>query len=81
VGDRSPARSRLLGTATRLFYTEGHFVMLRDGAMAAGSLADPDKVCRTLLRGVEGLLNYRDARVARQPAESADDRRPTSIYR
>jgi AcrR family transcriptional regulator len=40
-----------------------HFVMLRDGAMAAGSLADPEPICRTLLRGVEGLLKYRDARV------------------
>ncbi|RYB93874.1 TetR/AcrR family transcriptional regulator [Nocardioides oleivorans] len=36
-----------------------HFVMLRDGAMAAGCLADPAVVCETLLRGVEGLLVYR----------------------
>jgi AcrR family transcriptional regulator len=40
-----------------------HFVMLRDGAMAAGSLADPETIGRTFLRGVEGLLRYRDARV------------------
>ena len=36
-----------------------HFVMLRDGAMAAGCLTDPEPVCATLLRGVEGLLTYR----------------------
>jgi AcrR family transcriptional regulator len=51
-----------------------HFVMLRDGAMVAGSLADPEPICRTFLRGVEGLLKYRDARVAEQAAES--DRAP-----
>jgi AcrR family transcriptional regulator len=33
-----------------------HFVMLRDGAMAAGCLSDADLVCETFLRGVEGLL-------------------------
>lgn len=32
------------------------FVMLRDGAMAAGCLGDPDAVCRTFLQGVEALL-------------------------
>jgi AcrR family transcriptional regulator len=32
------------------------FVMLRDGAMVAGCLSDPDEVCRTFLSGVEGLL-------------------------
>jgi AcrR family transcriptional regulator len=47
-----------------------HFVMLRDGAMAAGSLADPERIGRTFLRGVEGLLKYRDASVAQQAAES-----------
>jgi AcrR family transcriptional regulator len=36
-----------------------HFVMMRDGAMAAGCLADPSEVCATLLRGTEGLLSYR----------------------
>lgn len=36
-----------------------HFVMLRDGAMAAGCLSDPAPVCETFLRGVEGLLGYR----------------------
>jgi len=33
-----------------------HFVMLRDGAMVSGCLADPVPVIDTLLRGVEGLL-------------------------
>ena len=32
------------------------FVMLRDGAMAAGCLAEPDQVSRTFLRGVDALL-------------------------
>lgn len=32
------------------------FVMLRDGAMAAGCLSDPQVVCRTFLQGVEDLL-------------------------
>jgi len=33
-----------------------HFVMLRDGAMAAGCLFDPALICETFLRGVEGLV-------------------------
>jgi len=33
-----------------------HFVMLRDGAMAAGCLFDPALVSETFLRGVGGLL-------------------------
>ncbi|GAB3959596.1 TetR/AcrR family transcriptional regulator [Micromonospora vulcania] len=33
-----------------------HFVMLRDGAMAAGCLFDPALVSETFLRGIEGLL-------------------------
>jgi AcrR family transcriptional regulator len=36
-----------------------HFVMLRDGAMTAGCLTDPDPICATFGRGVEGLLTYR----------------------
>ena len=36
-----------------------HFVMLRDGAMTAGCLTDPERICATFLRGVEGLLTYR----------------------
>ncbi|MGW4437305.1 TetR/AcrR family transcriptional regulator [Streptomyces sp. NPDC004596] len=33
-----------------------HLVMLRDGAMAAGCLFDPQLVTGTFLRGVEGIL-------------------------
>ncbi|MCM3296920.1 TetR/AcrR family transcriptional regulator [Streptomyces pseudogriseolus] len=33
-----------------------HFVMLRDGAMAAGCLFDPELVGETFLHGVESLL-------------------------
>ncbi|MFC7532460.1 TetR/AcrR family transcriptional regulator [Actinoplanes sp. GCM10030250] len=33
-----------------------HFVMLRDGAMAAGCLFEPALVADTFLRGVEGLV-------------------------
>ncbi|MEU9019763.1 helix-turn-helix domain-containing protein [Actinomadura sp. NPDC048394] len=33
-----------------------HFVMLRDGAMAAGCLFDPHLICETFLRGVDDLL-------------------------
>lgn len=36
-----------------------HFVMLRDGAMSSGCLTDPQPICATFLRGVEGLLTYR----------------------
>ncbi|MBL7260294.1 TetR/AcrR family transcriptional regulator [Paractinoplanes lichenicola] len=42
-----------------------HFVMLRDGAMAAGCLFDPDLVVDTFLRGVEGLVRIHGER---QPA-------------
>ncbi|NNC12410.1 TetR/AcrR family transcriptional regulator [Planctomonas sp. JC2975] len=61
-------RQWFLKTMTGLFATTGktdaepaarHFVMLRDGAMAAGCLADPKPICATFLRGVEGLLTYR----------------------
>jgi len=33
-----------------------HFVMLRDGAMAAGCLSEPQDVADVLFRGVDGLL-------------------------
>ncbi|MDT0405078.1 MULTISPECIES: TetR/AcrR family transcriptional regulator [Streptomyces] len=33
-----------------------HFVMLRDGAMAAGCLFDPELISETFLDGVEGIL-------------------------
>ncbi|WP_399880119.1 TetR/AcrR family transcriptional regulator [Streptomyces sp. BBFR51] len=36
-----------------------HLVMLRDGAMAAGCLFDPELVSNTFLGGVEGLLRKR----------------------
>lgn len=61
-------RDWFLATIEELFAETGkpdagpaarHFVMLRDGAMAAGCLADPAVVCQTFLRGVEGLLVYR----------------------
>jgi AcrR family transcriptional regulator len=45
-----------------------HFVMLRDGAMAAGCLFDPTLVAETFLRGIEGLLRIN---AERQAAESA----------
>lgn len=39
-----------------------HFVMLRDGAMAAGCLFDPALVTETFLRGVDGLLKINASR-------------------
>ncbi|MEV4758785.1 helix-turn-helix domain-containing protein [Micromonospora sp. NPDC049559] len=42
-----------------------HFVMLRDGAMAAGCLFDPALICETFLRGVEELIR---THAARQPS-------------
>ena len=39
-----------------------HFVMLRDGAMAAGCLFDPALICDTFLRGVDGLVETHAAR-------------------
>lgn len=47
VGDTSP---ELAGR---------HFVMLRDGAMAAGCLSDPADVCDTFRQGVDGILQHR----------------------
>ncbi|MEW9528408.1 TetR/AcrR family transcriptional regulator [Microbispora sp. NPDC049125] len=44
-----------------------HFVMLRDGAMAAGCLTDPAAVCETFLEGVEGLLQFRARSTAPHP--------------
>lgn len=38
-----------------------HFVMMRDGAMAAGCLFDPALIGETFLRGVEGLLRVHAA--------------------
>ncbi|SNY59014.1 TetR/AcrR family transcriptional regulator [Paractinoplanes atraurantiacus] len=39
-----------------------HFVMLRDGAMAAGCLFDPDLVVDTFMRGIEGLVRIHGQR-------------------
>jgi len=61
-------REWFLAAITELFSDTGkpdpvpaarHFIMLRDGAMAAGCLTDPRSVAQTLLRGIEGLLKYR----------------------
>ena len=61
-------REWFLATIVELFSETGkpdpepagrHFVMLRDGAMAAGCLTDPAPIGETFLRGVEGLLTYR----------------------
>lgn len=61
-------RQWFLETMTDLFTGTGkkdpepaarHFVMLRDGAMSAGCLTDPQPIRETFLRGVEGLLTYR----------------------
>jgi AcrR family transcriptional regulator len=41
-----------------------HYVMLRDGAMAAGCLFNPVQICETFLRGVEGLIRTHAARRA-----------------
>ncbi|MGN9783400.1 TetR/AcrR family transcriptional regulator [Nonomuraea sp. ZG12] len=49
-----------------------HFVMLRDGAMAAGCLTDPAAVCETFLEGIEGILRFRTGPTAPRPrAETA----------
>ncbi|GAA4254458.1 TetR/AcrR family transcriptional regulator [Dactylosporangium darangshiense] len=42
-----------------------HFVMLRDGAMAAGCLFDPVLIGKTFLRGVDGLVQIH---ATRQPS-------------
>ena len=47
-----------------------HFVMLRDGAMAAGCLFDPALICETFLRGVDGLLQAHAAPSHSGPAPS-----------
>ena len=39
-------------------------VMLRDGAMAAGCLFDPELISDTFLQGVEGILQTRAASVS-----------------
>ncbi|WP_410632968.1 TetR/AcrR family transcriptional regulator [Amycolatopsis sp. cmx-4-83] len=63
-------REWFLETVTELLAATGetapepaarHFVLLRDGAMAAGCLTDPAPICETFLRGVDGILEYRTA--------------------
>jgi AcrR family transcriptional regulator len=39
-----------------------HFVMVRDGAMVAGCLADAESVCETFRHGVDGILWARSVR-------------------
>ena len=62
-------RQWFLATVTELLADTGetqpepaarHFVMLRDGAMAAGCLTDPRPISETFLLGVEGLLTHRN---------------------
>ncbi|BCJ28538.1 TetR family transcriptional regulator [Actinocatenispora sera] len=69
-------RQWFLDTVTELLAATGetdpdaaarHFVMLRDGAMAAGCLTDPKPIGETFLLGVEGLLHSRNGR--RPPAK------------
>ncbi|MDQ0382583.1 TetR/AcrR family transcriptional regulator [Amycolatopsis thermophila] len=73
-------RTWFLDTVTELMADTGetepepharHFVMLRDGAMAAGCLSDPEPICETFLLGVEGILKYRDASVVDKAAVKA----------
>ncbi|MER6624940.1 MULTISPECIES: TetR/AcrR family transcriptional regulator [unclassified Streptomyces] len=61
-------RQWFLDTVTELLAETGdapaeadgrHLVMLRDGAMAAGCLFDPELVSETFLQGVEGILRAR----------------------
>ncbi|WP_410573243.1 TetR/AcrR family transcriptional regulator [Amycolatopsis sp. cmx-4-61] len=72
-------RQWFLDTVTELLAAAGepapepaarHFVMLRDGAMAAGCLTDPAPICATFLRGVEGILKYRDTAVGKRRTRS-----------
>jgi AcrR family transcriptional regulator len=48
-----------------------HFVMLRDGAMAAGCLFKPELVAETFLRGIEGLLRVNAERRSVEAAASS----------
>ncbi|UNS95238.1 TetR/AcrR family transcriptional regulator [Streptomyces tubbatahanensis] len=68
-------RQWFLDTVTELLANVGdapaeaagrHFVMLRDGAMAAGCLSDPGLITETFLESVEGILQ------ARSTAHAAD---------
>ncbi|MFG2304705.1 TetR/AcrR family transcriptional regulator [Actinacidiphila glaucinigra] len=48
-----------------------HLVMLRDGAMAAGCLFDPQLISETFRNGVEGLLTTLTTNTANDSAQSA----------
>jgi AcrR family transcriptional regulator len=48
-----------------------HFIMLRDGAMAAGCLFDPKLISDTFLHGVEGILKARGVPELTASAEGA----------
>ncbi|WP_040788272.1 TetR/AcrR family transcriptional regulator [Nocardia paucivorans] len=47
-----------------------HFMMLRDGAMAAGCLTDPTLVCETFLNGVEELVGRIPRTTQEEPAKA-----------
>ncbi|MDT0393489.1 MULTISPECIES: TetR/AcrR family transcriptional regulator [Streptomyces] len=68
-------RQWFLNTVTALLAQTGeetadaagrHFVMLRDGAMAAGCLFDPKLISETFLDGVEGILEACAAHTSRK---------------
>ncbi|MFD7057874.1 TetR/AcrR family transcriptional regulator [Streptomyces sp. NPDC059906] len=53
-----------------------HLVMLRDGAMAAGCLFDPELVSETFLHGVEGVLRDVSEKISARPARRVENARP-----
>ncbi|MER7876336.1 TetR/AcrR family transcriptional regulator [Streptomyces solisilvae] len=54
-----------------------HLVMLRDGAMAAGCLFDPELVSETFLQGVAGLLLARTGTATATATATAADTSPS----
>ncbi|MFG2679281.1 TetR/AcrR family transcriptional regulator [Streptomyces sp. NPDC048392] len=53
-----------------------HLVMLRDGAMAAGCLFDPELVSGTFLHGVEGVLKEVLEKTPDRPSSRVENPRP-----
>jgi hypothetical protein len=53
-----------------------HLVMLRDGAMAAGCLFDPELVSETFLHGVEGVLREVSEKNSGRPSRRVENARP-----